>query len=537
MSAWPHDEPARKLSRATAVVRTPGRELRTVLPALLVCLLVAAGCARLPPRPALPVETAIAGVGNTPLDQRIQPMTAAHPGYSGFRLVSDGPFAFALRAALVRNAQRSLDLQYYIWHGDVTGRLLAREVIAAADRGVRVRLLLDDLDARSRDFWLAAADAHPNIEVRLFNPFAARRGPLRKIGEMLTAYSRINHRMHNKNLIADNRVAISGGRNIGDEYFSASKEANFTDLDLAVAGPVVADLSRTFDRYWNSEAVWPIAALLPDRAKPEDLVAMRDGLERHAQEPESQRWLATLPGNPAVTAFVAGQMPLHWTERWRVFADDPLKARLGDAPHTRSDVLRGLSEAMRESNARVVLISPYFVPGDQGTKSLVALAGSGRSVTVLTNSLAANDVAAVYAGYARYRTRLLQAGVHAYELKPDPGHAGDVSVAGSSGASLHSKAVLIDDDETFVGSFNLDPRSVSLNCEQGVLVTDGALGEELQAYFQRMTAPVHSWRVDLDEHGNTRWTDEHGSTTKTPASFGRRTRAAIARMLPIESQL
>ena len=156
---------------------------------------------------------------------------------------------------------------------------------------------------------------------------------------------------------------------------------------------------------------------------------------------------------------------------------------------------------------------------------------------MLTNSLAANDVAAVYSGYARYRTRLLQAGVHAYELKPDPGHAGDISVTGSSGASLHSEAVFIDDDEAFVGSFNLDPRSVSLNSEQGVLVTDAAIGDELQAYFQRMTAPVHSWRVDLDEHGNTRWTDDHGSTTKTPASFGRRTRAAIARMLPIESQL
>ena len=510
--------------------------LRSLLPALLMCLLVATGCARLPPRPTLPAETAITGIGDTPLDQRIQPMTVAHPGESGFRLVSDGTFAFAVRAALVRNARRSLDLQYYIWHGDVTGRLLAREIIAAADRGVRVRLLLDDLDARSRDHWLAAADAHPNIAVRLFNPFAARRGPLRKIGEMLTAYSRINHRMHNKNLIADNRVAISGGRNIGDEYFSASKESNFTDLDFAMAGPVVADLSRTFDRYWNSEAVWPIDALLPERAKPEDLVALRDGLERHAQDPEAQGWLATLPGNAAVAAFVAGEMPLHWTERWRVLADDPLKARLGDAPHTRSDVLRGLSQALRESNARVVLISPYFVPGDQGTQSLVELAGSGRSVTVLTNSLAANDVAAVYTGYARYRTRLLQGGVHAYELKPDPSEGG-TSLFGSSGASLHSKAVLIDDDEAFVGSFNLDPRSVSLNSEQGVLVTDAAIGDELQAYFQRMTAPVHSWRVDLDEHGNTRWTDDHGSTTKTPASFGRRTRAAIARMLPIESQL
>ena len=256
-------------------------------------------------------------------------MTAAHPGYSGFRLVSDGTFAFALRAALVRNAQRSLDLQYYIWHSDVTGRLLAREVIAAADRGVRVRLLLDDLDARGRDFWLAAADAHPNIEVRLFNPFAARRGPLRKIGEVLTAYSRINHRMHNKNLIADNRVAISGGRNIGDEYFSAEQgvELHRPRLRHGRPGrrrpePHVRPLLEFRGRLADRRAA-------PDRAKPEDLVALRDGLERHAQEPDAQRWLATLPGNAAVAAFVAGQMPLHWTERWQVVCRRPAQGTTG----------------------------------------------------------------------------------------------------------------------------------------------------------------------------------------------------------------
>ena len=199
MSGGPQDGPA------SATLR---HDTRRLLPTLLACLLLLAGCARLPPRPALPVETAIAAIGDTPLDQRIQPLIAAHPGQSGFRLVSDGAFAFALRAGLVRHARRSIDLQYYIWHDDVTGRLLAREVVAAADRGVRVRILLDDLDARSHDAWLAAADAHPNIAVRVFNPFAARHGVLRKLGEAFTAFSRLNHRMHNKNLIADNRVAI-----------------------------------------------------------------------------------------------------------------------------------------------------------------------------------------------------------------------------------------------------------------------------------------------------------------------------------------
>lgn len=505
--------------------------------AALLLGLLAAGCAQLPPRPALPVETAIVAAGDTPLDRRIAPLMAAHPGQSGFRLVSDGTLAFALRAGLIRHARRSLDLQYYIWHDDVTGRLLEREVIAAADRGVHVRLLLDDLDARSHDDWLAAADAHPNIEVRLFNPFAVRSGPLRKLGEAFASYSRINHRMHNKNLIADNRVAISGGRNLGDEYFSASREANFTDLDFAMTGPVVSDLSRTFDAYWNSAAVWPITTLVSPPAGPDPVATLRATLERHAQAADARQWLATVPANPDVAAFVAGEMPLEWTTRWRVLADDPLKARFGDEGLTRSNVLRELSQAMRESHARIDLVSPYFVPGDAGTQFLVDLAARGRRVAVLTNSLAANDVAAVYAGYARYRTRLLQAGVRAYELKSDPARDDEVSVTGSSGASLHSKAVLIDDDEAFVGSFNLDPRSVSLNCEQGVLVTDPAINGQLQAYVERMTSPAHAWRVDLDAHGDTRWTDDHGSTTSTPASFGRRVRAAIARMLPIESQL
>ena len=281
--------------------------------------------------------------------------------------MSDGPFAFALRAALVRNARRSLDLQYYIWHSDVTGRLMAREVIAAADRGVRVRLLLDDLDARGRRL-LARRGRRPS-QHRSAPVQPVRRAARAAAQDRRSAHRLLAHQPPHAQQEPDRRQPRRdlGGRNIGDEYFSASKEANFADLDFAMVGPVVAGLSRTFDRYWNSEAVWPIAALLPKHAKPEDLVELRAASSSAiAQEPEAQRWLATLPGNAAVAAFVAGQMPLHWTERWQVLADDPLKARLGDARHTRSDVLRGLSQAMRESNARVVLISPYFVPGDAG---------------------------------------------------------------------------------------------------------------------------------------------------------------------------
>ncbi|MBP8098762.1 MAG: phospholipase D family protein, partial [Arenimonas sp.] len=293
---------------------------------LLLALIAGSGCARLPPRPDLPDEQALPVATVTKLDSVIAPANAAHPGESGFRLVPSGVEAFALRALTARSAGRSLDVQYYIWHDDLTGKLLAKELVEAADRGVRVRLLLDDMDARAKNFALAGLDAHPNIEVRLFNPFGSRKGSGSKAVELTFGLSRLNHRMHNKAWIADNRIAIAGGRNVGDEYFSAGEGVNFIDLDFAIIGPAVEKLSASFDDYWNSVAVWPVATLSPELANQQSLDAIRARAGAVAAEAAASAWVQSLAGDDAVKQIGSGKLKFHWTPRWRVASDDPLKA-------------------------------------------------------------------------------------------------------------------------------------------------------------------------------------------------------------------
>lgn len=505
---------------------------------LLLMLISASGCSSLPPRPDLPEQFVLPLATDTKLDNVIASANAAHPGQSGFRLVPSGVEAFALRALTARAAGRSLDVQYYIWHNDLTGKILAKELLEAADRGVRVRLLLDDMDARAKNFALAGLDAHPNIEVRLFNPFGSRQGGGRKAVELATGFSRLNHRMHNKAWIADNRIAIAGGRNVGDEYFAAGEGVNFIDLDFAMVGPAVEKMSASFDQYWNSAAVWPMAILSPSQDSQASLDSIRAHASAIASEAAASPWVQALGGDGAVQQIRAGKLQFHWTARWQVLSDDPMKALDPENQIARSEVLRGFSEALGQARKSIVLISPYFVPGDKGTLALTEAVKRGPTVSILTNSLAANDVAAVHGGYSKYRDRLIDGGVSLWELKPDIKQTGKSSMMGSSGASLHSKSAIIDNETSFVGSFNLDPRSVSLNCEQGVLVTDPAVSAELTAMFAHVTAGIASWRVDHDETGKLRWSDGTRTLYEDPdASFSRRFQAKLFRWLPFESQL
>jgi len=505
---------------------------------LLVGLISASGCARLPPRPDLPDQLVLPATGQTMLDQSAASIAAAHPGQSGFRLVASGVEAFALRARTARVAARSLDVQYYIWHDDLTGKLLAKELVVAADRGVRVRLLLDDMDARAKNFALAGLDAHPNIEVRLFNPFASRQGGGRKAAELATGFSRLNHRMHNKAWIADNRIAVAGGRNIGDEYFAAGEAVNFIDLDFAMAGPAVEKLSASFDEYWNSAAVWPMATLSPELVNQKSLDSLRAKADAIATEAAGSPYIKALADHEALQQLRSGKLQFHWTAQWQVLSDDPLKALGADDPLARSAVMRGFVDAIGQSRESVILISPYFVPGDKGSLLLTDTVKRGPGVSVLTNSLAANDVAAVHGGYSKYRDRLIEGGVSIWELKPDPKQPTKSSATGSSGASLHTKAAIFDDKTSFVGSFNLDPRSVSLNCEQGVFATDPELAAQLAVMFSRVTAGEVAWRVDHDPNGKLRWSDGTQTLDKEPgASFSRRFQAKLFRWLPLDSQL
>lgn len=471
--------------------------------------------------------------GTTALDRAIAPLLAAHPGQSGMALLSDNLDAFTVRAASTRAAERSLDLQYYIWNHDFTGNLLSYEVLRAADRGVRVRLLLDDMTAHGKDSHLAALDAHPNIEVRLFNPSRSRAGVLGRATEMLLRPMAMNRRMHNKAWIADGRVAVVGGRNVGDEYFDAASQTNFLDLDAVLLGPAVTQTATIFDDFWNSPSVIPLAALT--KAEDGALEKLRENGDAGYRSMQATDYVARLRRSPGVRALVGGNT-LHWLDDVGVYSDPATKGQGEGQPQW---LVHRLGKAMGEAKRDLRIISPYFVPGDEGTRWLVGKQAQGVDVSVLTNSLAANDVMAVHGGYAPYRVPLLQGGVALFELMPHGKQ--DSSLFGSSGASLHTKAFAVDGEGGFIGSFNLDPRSVNLNTEMGILFRDRNAATALLDSYEAKIAADRSYRVRLQD-GSLRWEDASQQPARVwdrepEASVWRRWTARAIGWLPVESQL
>lgn len=479
---------------------------------------------------------AIPGGGSSELDRLVAPMVAAHPGRSGLLLSADPTQAFALRALTARAAGRSLDLQYYYWKEDMTGTLLAGEVLAAADRGVRVRLLIDDINLAGRDANYLSLDSHPNIEVRLFNPCWNRIGPLQRGFEMLMRAWSATRRMHNKAWIADGTLALVGGRNIGDAYFDASELFNFRDLDLAVAGPAVDQAAGIFDSYWNSESVLPIAGL--PRIESGDLERLRRDIAAMADSPQAAPFLERLRSEPTLRSLLESTAgAFHWCDKVSVLADPPGKA-LGAG---REDWLyKAIFPAVLGATRSLGIMSPYFIPGRQGVTELSRLARDGVQVTVLTNSLAATDVAAVHGAYARYRLPLLDGRVKLHELRPRA-RKESMSLFGSRGASLHTKAFVADGRTGFVGSFNFDPRSVSLNTEMGILFENPELAGEINHLLANLATSSASWR--LARRGKRLvWHDGISPDAKVlltepEAGIWRRAVARVAGWLPVESQL
>ncbi len=471
----------------------------------------------------------------TPIDQAVAPLQQVHARQTGMVILSDNIDAFAVRALTARAAGRSLDLQYYIWHADFTGNLLHNELLRAADRGVRVRLLLDDMNIHGSDSVLAALDSHPMIEIRLFNPTRAREGTLMRGVEMVLRMFSINRRMHNKAWIADGRIAVVGGRNVGDEYFDAARDTNFMDMDAAVMGPTVQQAERNFDAYWNSPNALPLAALVT--ARPQALEALRGSLDAGMASARAHPYVERLRRSPSVRELMQGDRPVHWLEHARIVSDPPEKA---DGAEPQADWMTPvLIGEMAHAQRELKVISPYFVPGEEGMRWIGDLRRHTVRVSILTNSLAANDVVAVHSGYADYRVPLLQQGVRLHELKAmgKP----DGSLFGSSGASLHTKAFVVDDTRGFIGSFNLDPRSMNLNTEMGLLFEDRTVTAELERlYNHKVSAPV-SYRVAL-EQGELRWHDDAARpprvwTREPEASVWRRSAAKVLGWLPLDSQL
>lgn len=458
---------------------------------------------------------------------------------AGVALVPDGLTAFAARVASLRAATETADLQYYAWHGDLTGTLLAREVIQAADRGIAVRLLLDDMYAIGAERVLAAMDSHPRIQVRLFNATSWRRfGPPGLVLEMLFGGWHLDRRMHNKAWIVDGSCAIAGGRNIGDEYFDASGHFNFRDLDLVLRGPPVQAMRGEFETYWSHPLARPLRRISRTAYRRRALRKLARRLNAAWASPAARPFFDRLADSPQVSRLLLGEagsafLPVP-SEAIRIVADPPGKAKAA-VPATQC-LASAIHAALQGAQREALIISPYFVPGVQGAAMMEAALRRGVRISVVTNSLAATDVAAVHGGYARYRERLLAAGVELYELKPS-GEEG-MSVFGSRGASLHTKALVIDRRTSFVGSFNLDQRSIALNTEMGTFIDDDRVAAQLRAEHDRLVSPRCSWRVRLTEDAGLEWTDGTTRLRREPfASLGLRALARVLRWLPIESKL
>jgi putative cardiolipin synthase len=451
-------------------------------------------------------------------------------GKTGLQLVSDNFDAMAVRVLAARSAIHSLDLMYYLWHDDHSGRALMREVVSAAERGVRIRILLDDMNPQKNDAAYLALNAHENIELKLFNPSGLRNGSWLRYFELVSRLFAMTRRMHHKAWLVDRRIAIVGGRNIGDAYFGAA-ETNFRDLDFLFQGAAVQQTQDIFEAYWNCAAARRIDTLHPlgSAERLDSLSAASIG--------DDDRIFGNISARKSIDELISMGNGVHWTENARVISDPACKV-FGNAPE--NWLINELLPILTESQSNLEIVSPYFIPGRAGLSLLAGLVERGVDVSVLTNSLAATDVAFVHGAYANYRVPLIKAGVKLFELQPFNGER-NISVFGSKGASLHTKAFTVDGKIGFVGSFNFDPRSVSLNSEMGVLFEDEGLTAELNERIDGEKASRTSYSVVL-EGGRLRWQDDVDGSTHTyrhepGASFYRKGLARLVRHLPVESQL
>jgi len=471
----------------------------------------------------------------SPLCRAIAPLLEAHPGLDGVYALHEGRSAFAARILLADTAQRSLDLQYYIWHGDRTGTLLFDAVRRAADRGVRVRLLLDDTNTWGVETLLATLDAHANIEVRLFNPL---RPPRWRLLGVLTDFRRLNRRMHNKSFTADGAATIVGGRNIGDEYFEAGEDVDFADLGVLAVGPVVTEVQGLFERFWESRHSVPLAMLFSAarHAARVDLGARAAEIER---EPATVEYRRVLRLTTLEQDLLAGALPFEWA-RVRLVADEPVKL---DRPPESVTMNASLRSALGVPQRALQVISSYFVPTPGGVWAFAALARQGVRVQVLTNALEATDVAAVHAGYAKYRRPLLRAGVTLFEWRSHDSAPGRLfrrrGFVQASAASLHAKAFAVDGERAYVGSFNLDPRSAALNTEMGFVIDSPALAGGIARAFEARV-PQAAYEVRLAPDGRSlRWVERTPEgdvihTREPGAGLARRAFVRVLSWLPVE---
>jgi putative cardiolipin synthase len=496
--------------------------------------LLLAGCASAPlDYPKEPSESFVA-TGQTYLGVEVAKWTSKHPGESGFYPLVEGIDALGARLALIDRAERSIDAQYFLMKPDSAGRLFVIKLLEAADRGVRVRLLLDDVFTTVEDSAFVLLNRHPNIQLRLFNPIG--RGGI-YYANYLAHFKLANRRMHNKSFTVDNQVSIVGGRNIAAEYFGLLTDEEFRDFDMLALGPVARDISVMFDRYWNHELSVPMEAYEKD-GEPLDLAAARLELQKTSAVASQQVYQRAL-SSPLIQQLINEEVDIY-PAQGQVVTDDPEKL-LNQVSRDYQVLVTRLAAVVDEATSEVIVVTPYFIPGKTGVEFWRTITSRGVRVVIVTNSLATNNHVPVHSAYARYRRDLIDAGVELYEVRVDSSKVprGDDEQAYDS-VTLHTKALIIDRRHTFVGSLNLDPRSIDINTEMGVLIENAELAESLAVPFFS-ALPSMTYRVTKNEKNRLRWSTvingrKEVETSEPQAGTWLRFKAILFRVAP-EGQL
>jgi putative cardiolipin synthase len=450
-------------------------------------------------------------------------------GESAHWLLDRNELALRARLALADEAAQSLDVQYFVWQSDASGHLLADRILHAADRGVRVRILVDDFGVSGKGGDVLKLDAHPAVEVRTFNPWSTRGNRLGTSTEFLTRAYLLNRRMHNKTFIADGRLAVFGGRNIGDRYFGLYKNFVQNDLDVMVAGPMAREIEVTFDEFWNSEHSYRIASFEYDNRARAPLATTRE--ELHASIERNAATLAAFTAEPSdwsayLEELVATFAPARSVVLWE-------SADILDASRPR--LYEGYKELVASARSEVLISSPYFIPDAEFRELLRGLVARGVRVVVVTNSLSTNNHVVAHTGYRKWRREVLAAGVELYELRSDAAALAlyVTPPAMPTRLGLHTKAVVVDRERAFVGSPNIDPRSMVLNTEIGVVGDGAAFAERVAALIERDIAPANAWRVTMDEEGWLTWTNADEVVRRQPAlGFRQRMVEFLLNLLP-----
>lgn len=510
---------------------------------LIVVIHLISGCATLPPNIDRKLSFALENTDNTTFGQAYHKLKPEDPEESGFYLLLHGLDAFTARLVLAQGAEKSIDVQYYMLHGDLTGFLFLDQLLKAADRGVRVRLLIDDMDLEGHDKGLSVLAQHENIELRIFNPFSRE---TTRLTQYISRFGSVTRRMHNKSFTVDNQLTIVGGRNIGDEYFEADPALAFGDIDLLAIGPVVREVSNSFDLYWNNSNAYTIESLRPDLIGKNSIEEGRQWLANFLEQDATKKYIQALS-----TSQIAKEIRDHSvTFRWatgHVVSDHPDKIKSYETTKQLS-LAKQISPFFQDIQSELLIFSPYFIPGDSGTKFLTDLSKNGVKVRIITNSLASTDVGLVHAGYAKYRRKLLRAGVELYEVDKKltkEERRKRFKQVGSSKSSLHAKSFVLDRKKVFIGSLNLDPRSIIENTEIGIIVNSEEVADIVAKAFDDVVT-IATFKLELvkDEEGLELmlWHGyENGQkkvwTSDPHTSFFRRLSIRLLGILPIESQL